>query len=382
MAEPARPRRWRRFFGVLALLVLLGWWFVDRQLQPERLTRTVLDRLGSSLQLDIAFEGTPDYAFSPEPRLRVPNLVVTDPATGRPVLSAKRLEVSLPWSTVRGGDVVITRLELDSPVLDVDGLQRWLASRPPAPFRLPTLTRGMAVADGSVLGDGWALHELALDLPRLATGEPADLHASTRFVRGDTDARLRGQVHVDAAAAASAFSVQARGELAREPAPLEGTAAAQGRFRFADGGFTLLADRLALDGDSPLPSLAGEAYVARHGQLSLGFRGRLATWPQAWPALPPPVGAARGPFPVTAVYRGEPDFSGPLQLALAVGETKVDARTRLPEMLAWIDEPSTSRLPPLEGTLTTPRLDIEGVVLRGVRAVIDDGDQAPTAATP
>ena len=69
MAAGARPGRKWVVLGVFAVLALLAWWAVDRQLEPQRLTTTVLSRLGTALKLDIAFSGTPDYAFRPEPRL-------------------------------------------------------------------------------------------------------------------------------------------------------------------------------------------------------------------------------------------------------------------------------------------------------------------------
>jgi hypothetical protein len=364
----ARSRRWWIFLGVFAALALFGWWFVDRQLQPQRLTATVLTRLGSSLKLDIAFDGTPDYAFKPEPRLRVPNVVVTDPATGIVVLRAKRLEASLPWATIRGGDIVITRLELDEPALDVDGLQRWLAARPKAPFKLPTLTQGAAVADGTVVGNGWRLEDVDLDLPHLATGAPVDLDFALRARRDATDVRAKGQAHLDAAAAASAYRLAARLEMAHEPEPMEARVRSAGRYRLDDDGVALLAHSLDASTDAPLPSLAGEAWLDKHAQLALGFRGELAEWEKQWPALPPPVGAAKGPHPVVAVYRGKPDFSDPVRLGVAIGPARAQVAVRVREMLAWLDAPGASPLPPLTGTASVPELDFEGAVLKGVRA--------------
>jgi hypothetical protein len=364
----ARSRRWWIFLGVFAALALSGWWFVDRQLEPQRLTATVLTRLGDSLKLDIAFEGTPDYAFKPEPRLRVPNVVVTDPATGIVVLRAKRLEASLPWATIRGGDIVITRLELDEPVLDVDGLQRWLAARPKAPFKLPTLTQGAAVADGTVVGDGWRLEDVGLDLPHLATGAPVDLDFALRVRRDTTDVRAKGQAHLDAAAAASAYRLAARVEMAHEPEPMVARVRSAGRYRLDDDGIALLARSLDASTDAPLPSLAGEAWLDKHAQLALGFRGELAEWEKQWPALPPPVGAAKGPHPVVAVYRGKPDFSDPVRLGVAIGPARAQVAVRVREMLAWLDAPGASPLPPLTGTASVPELDFEGAVLKGVRA--------------
>jgi hypothetical protein len=372
-----RPRRRWIVLGVLVVLALLGWWFVERQLQPQRLTTTALDYLGDSLKLDIAFEGTPDYAFKPEPRLRVPNIVVTDPATGKLVLRAKRLEVSMPWATVRGGPLVITRLELDEPTLDVDGLQQWLAARPEAPFELPTLAKGLAVADGTVLGNGWSLDEVDLVVPRLAQGEPVALEYSLQAHRGDTHAKLAGHARLDAASAASRYAVQARVELARDPEPLEAKIDSTGSYRIGDDTFALQADKLDIDGAGPIPTLMGEAWIDKRAQLGAGFRGELAGWPPQWPALPQPIAQADGPYPVVLLYRGRTDFSDPLRLGLEVGPASLDARASVPEMLAWIDAPGTSPLPPLTGTLMAPQLDFEGVTLRGVRAELVDEPAAP-----
>src|SRR5688500_13268189 len=359
MAAGARPRRIWIVLGVLALLALVGWWFVQRQLEPERLTTTVLTRLGDSLKLDITFEGTPEYAFKPEPRLRVPNLVVTDPATGKVVLRAKRLEASLPWATIRGGPLVITRLDLDEPVLDVDGLQRWLAARPKVPFELPTLTRGAAIHRGTVIGNGWRLEEVELDLPRLASGEPVDLDFKLRGRRDAIDLRARGQAHLDAATAASAYTLRTAVELAREGEPLAGRIESAGRFRIGKDTFVLMGDTLAMNGESPLPTVAGEAWVDKGKQLALGFRGELAAWPDAWPALPSPIGAATGPHPLVLLYRGRTDFSDPLRVGLAVGPARMDAQARVREMLAWLEAPpGGSPLPPMTGTVTVPQIDM------------------------
>jgi hypothetical protein len=367
--------------GVLALLALFGWWMVDRQLEPQRLTATVLSRLGDSLKLDITFDGVPEYAFKPEPRLQVPNVVVTDPATGKVVLRAKRLEASLPWSTIRGGDIVITRLDLDEPVLDVDALQRWLAARPDVPFKLPTLTRGAQVTDGTVVGNGWTLEDVDAGLPHLATGAPVDLDFALKGRRDAIDLRARGKVHLDAALAATAYTLGADLELARETKPLAGRIDSAGRFRIADEAFTLQADTLALDGQPPLPTLSGEAWSDKHARLALGFRGELAGWPAEWPALPPPIGAVEGPFPVTMLYRGATDFSDPLRVALAVGPARADVQVRVREMLAWIDAPGASPLPPLTGTASLPQLDFEGATLRGIHARMRE-DPVVEAAAP
>jgi hypothetical protein len=376
MADGTRSRRRWIVLGVFALLLGLGWWFVDRQLEPQRLTATVLSRLGAQFKLDFEFSGTPEYAFRPEPRLRVPNLVVTDPATGKTVLRAKQLEVSLPWATVRGGPVVITRLVLDEPVLDLDGLQRWLAARPKAPFELPTLTDGAAVTHGTVVGNGWELRDLTLDLPHLSTGNPADLAYGLRFVRGATDVHARGKLHLATAGPASDYTLLGGVALARADKPVAAAHVLAGHFGKASDGFAVSADTFKLDGKSPLPHVAGRAKALFGEQLVADFAGTLANWPESWPALPTPLNAGTGPFPLTLAYRGAGDFSDPLVVGLSMGPARLDAQARVPAMLAWLEAPPTSPLPPLTGTLTLPQLDLEGITLRGVRVDMDEGDSA------
>ena len=180
MARSRRARRWLVVLGVLTLLGLVLAWWINRQLEPNRLAATALDRVGKSLQLRFGFSGTPEYALRPEPRLLLPGLTVAG-LEGAPFLTAQRAEISLPWDTITGGEPVITRLQLDSPVLRIDGLQRWLASRPKVPFKLPTLTHGLAVHDGTILGAGFAVRALTLDLPRLKQGKAANISATGRY---------------------------------------------------------------------------------------------------------------------------------------------------------------------------------------------------------
>ena len=94
-----RARRWLTVASVALALLLIGAWWVNRQLEPNRLTALVLDRAGKSLNLDLLFSGTPDYALKPEPRLLIPGLSVRG-ADGVEFLTATRAEISLPWSTI------------------------------------------------------------------------------------------------------------------------------------------------------------------------------------------------------------------------------------------------------------------------------------------
>ncbi|MBW8367168.1 MAG: hypothetical protein K0M70_04835, partial [Arenimonas sp.] len=100
--KPAQRRRWPWMLAVFALLLVAGAWWVNRQLEPNRLTATVLGRLGTSLGLELSIDGTPEYALRPEPRLVLPNLVVRQPGGAAPRQHAPRPQVSVPGATLTG----------------------------------------------------------------------------------------------------------------------------------------------------------------------------------------------------------------------------------------------------------------------------------------
>jgi hypothetical protein len=377
----ARRRRWPWLLGGLAVLLVVGAIFVNAQLEPHRLADTVLGKVGKSLQLQIRYQGTPEYAFRPEPRLVLPNLSVAS-LDGSEFLAAKRAEVSLPWSTITGGEPVITRIELDAPVLHVPGLRRWLASRPPAPFKLPTLRRGLAVRAGTVREESWSLRGLSLQLPHLQSGDVARLDAQASFVAGK--AQMPFSLTAIAATPGLASPLDLHLVLkpeadAKEAAPAPIAIALQGRYEWADPRFTLVADKLGLVAKSPIPSLEGKGRLELADQASLDFDAVLSRWPRTWPALPKALAAKSEKLPVQLRYRGKPDFSGSLSLLAARDDTELQASTRVSEFRQWLAAGPATPLPPLQGTLKTPALEFDGNTLEGVEVEISDGG-SPEAA--
>lgn len=378
---PARRRRWRWLLGGFAVLLVAGAIFVNAQLEPHRLADTVLGQAGKSLQLRLRYQGTPEYAFRPEPRLVLPGLTVA--ALDGPVfLSAKRAEVSLPWSTLTGGEPVITRIELDAPVLDLPGLQRWSASRPPTPFKLPTLRRGLSVRDGRVVDRSWSLRALSLQLPQLRAGNAAKLVASATFVAGTT--QMPFELTAIAASPGLGSPIDAKLVLkpvaeAKAPTPAPIAIALQGRYEWADPRFALVADKLAIVATSPIPSLEGKGKLELANQASVDFDAILSRWPQTWPTLPKALAAKGDKLPVQLRYRGKRDFSDPLSLVAARDDTEVHATLRVPEMQQWLAAGPATPLPPLQGSLKTPALDFDGITLEGVEVEISPGG-SPEAA--
>jgi hypothetical protein len=376
------PRSRRGWFvlGALALVLAVGAWWVNRELEPKRLTAIVLGQLGTSLKLDLRFDGQPDYALRPEPRLLIPKLVARDPGNGEVILRTERLEVSLPWATITGGYPVITRIEMREPQLDLAAFQQWLASLPKAPFKLPTLTRGLRIDQGRLLARGWELDALDLSMPRLKQNEAAAVKLAFRFRQEKTSASFSGTAQVAAAGTSSQFQLEGKGQLEHAPKPLAYAIAIDGNYRSEESAFRLDARSLRLQGDSPLPTLTGKGNLVLGNTLSIALQGELAQWPKDWPALPSPLNEANSPLPVQVAYLGKPDLGDVLTLDSALGASRVHATLRLPEFRAWLAADDRTPLPPLNGTLVSPQLKLEGIELKDVSVEIEDDPPAAAAS--
>jgi hypothetical protein len=375
-----RSRRGWIVLGVLALLLVVGAWWVNRELEPKRLTAIVLGQLGSSLKIDLRFDGQPDYALRPEPRLLIPNLVARDRANGQVILRTERLEVSLPWSTITGGYPVITRIDLRKPQLDLIALRHWLDSLPKTPFKLPTLTRGLRIEQGHVQADGWELNALDLSLPRLKQNEAASAKLAFQFRQDKTALNFAGNAHIASASSNSDLQLEGKGQLEHAPKPLAYTIAFDSHYLSDESAFRVDLKSVRLRGDSPLPTLSVKGNVVLGETLSMELQGELAQWPKDWPALPAPLNESKTPMPMQLSYVGKPDLSDVLTLDSTIGESKLHATLRLPEIRAWLAADGSTPLPPLNGTLTSPRLKLEGIELKDVSVEIEDDPPAAAAS--
>lgn len=381
MADAPRKRRWPLFLAIAAVLLAFAAWWVDRQLEPTRLTATVLSRAGTALGLELSIDGTPEYALRPEPRLVLPGLVVRQPGTVAPLLRAARVEVSLPWDTITGGgSLVITRIALESPTLSLDALADWQATRPEAPFELPTLTRGLQVRDGVVTGGDWRVQSLQLELPELRQGQPARIAAAGVFKQAATVLDFDATANLATAGLASDFDFAGKGRLRGEGLDVPWLLASAGRFDATGDDTTLGIAALTLASQSPVPSLDAKGQ-ARFGELThVQLQGRIKQWPEGWPTLPPPLSASTSALAYTVSYRGAGDFSGPVSLVAERDETRFQGSFVVADITAWLDAGATVPLPPLVGTLSTPSLEISGAKLEGVSVQFEQ--DAPAEAGP
>ncbi|MFC5593778.1 hypothetical protein [Lysobacter niastensis] len=402
----------------LAIGMLLAVFALRWVSQPSQVAGLILHQAGQALGLEITASGASEYRLRGTPMLALRDVVARQPGAAAALLSAERIHLELPWSTIRarGADLTIKRIELDAPQLDLTALQRWLATRPPSETRIPTLTGGLHVVRGRVIGDGWSVDAFDFDLPSLHPQRPASAHASGRMTSGSTRVPFDLDVALTRPAAGAGLGLS--GDVSVESAPwtLPMEATVSGRLHDGEDGIGL--DRLRLgvearyrNGDTDLPFVFGLAGKLRvrdgvaglsplgvavrgqgpvpkldaHGQLVLGdalstqLQGAIANWPATWPALPPPIGQSSSSLPFDLRYHGRTDLSDVAALRLSRDATVFDGRFRLPQMLDWIDaDAQGSPLPPLAGRLTTPKLEISGVTLEGVD--IEFGDDTP--ATP
>jgi hypothetical protein len=394
--------------AVLLLLVVAG--LLLYVAQPQRATRLVLAQLGRTLGLEIT-ASTGEYQLRGTPTLSVRDVVAREPGAAKPLLRADRILLSLPWSTIRarGSDLTVEKIELDRPVIDMDALQHWLRQRPPGETRIPTLTRGLRIRDGSIVAAGWSLGDVKLDLPTLAPAQRVSAHVAGRYrgkglqapfvldvvlsvpsrdaavgIAGDVSIvtntwrvpariRLSGVLHpadrwrFDHAR----LGLSARYHSGRTRMPF--VLGMAGTLRGLDGGLQLAPAGIAIRGAGLIPTLEARGGIAIANSLALQFAGVLPTWPEAWPVLPSPLAGSRAPLPFQLRYAGSADLSDVVELRIDRDTTRFDARFRIPDIAAWIDAADAgSPVPPLDGRVTMPSIEIAGAQLQGVELTLDD----------
>lgn len=413
---PCRRSRWRRWLRralialvVLAVLFGIALWL----LQPQRSVPVLLDRGGQALGLVVTAAPDVEARLRDTPQLVVRDLVVREPDSKAVILRADRLLIALPWSTLRsrGDDLTVERLELDAPVLDLVALQTWLAKRPPSEeTTIPTLTDGLRVRDGRIDNDDWHIENVAVDLPALHAQRPVEARIRGRYVdaptaipfdlavaltrpangaglavvgplaieRGDdwripATVTFSGPLRIgqdDLRIEPVRFGMIARYEAGETTLPF--TLGLFGPLHFDNATWALEPVTASLRSDGPIPNFDANGAFAIGRRLVLRLDGRMPAWPEAWPALPAPIGASRSPLPFRLDYVGAPDLSETIGLDLARDAMRFESRFRLNDTLAWISAREGSPLPPLDGRLRAPRLEISGATLEGVEVEIDD----------
>ena len=433
---PPRRRRWRKILGAFAIIVIVvllaAWYF----LQPARLTALILDRASQMLQVELHTTGPGSYALRPEPRLVLPGLSARMHGEKTPFFRSARVELALPWATLRGKSADISSIVLASPDVDLAGMRSWLATQPArtTPLKLPTLTRGLHVSDGILRGTSWRIEHLDLDLPSLADGKASQLNASGALVRGaivskfdltfaakpaglgmglrvddahialKSDGELPSLTASGSLQAADSFALDLRGALERIPpkwaAAMDSSYTHPGATPFAityndapasppaQGALALTSARrqqrlhVSIGDAKRQPALALDANADRGDLLDAKIHAELSRWPDAWPALPAELTAGAAAMVLDASYRGTLLLEAPIAFDFKRAAASLQGSVRVADLRQWLHDEHAGALPPVEATLSLPQVESDGVQLRGVRMRLRDDDAPPKPAAP
>ncbi len=429
----SRRRRWPRILGIFAALLVVGAIVATYFLQPARLTALILARASSALHLDLHTTGPGSYALRPEPRLVLPGLSASVPGAAAPFFHSGQVELALPWATLRGRSTEISSIVLKSPDLDMAAMQTWLQTQPPsaAPFKFPSLTRGLHVDDGTLRGTGWRIEHLDVELPSLADGKPMALDVDGNLLRGanaskfaftmaatpagvgqglriddarialKADGELPSLTATGSLLSADTFALDLAGTLQR--IPRQWSASIDSAYtRPGDTPFTIgiahtaptaagivagekqtLRLRLALGDAKRQPTIALSGTASSGVDLEAALHGQLSRWPDAWPGLPATSASNAAPIVFDANYRGSFFLSAPITFDVKLGDTALQGQFRIADVSAWIKRKFDGLLPPIEATLSAPQIEIGGMQLHGVRMEIRGDAATPSpAATP
>ena len=195
MAEDAQAatssaHRWRLPLLILAGLVLAAiataLVALYLLLQPDRFT-AMLQRQARDAGLDINLASPASPTLFPRPALVLQGITLSAHGASTPILLAARGQLALPWRTLFGGPTVISQLEIESPRVDLDALQAWLAAMPAGTGTpsIPRIDTGVSISHGSLVrGDQLLLNDLSLQAGSLLSGQPFPLTISARDAAG------------------------------------------------------------------------------------------------------------------------------------------------------------------------------------------------------
>nr|WP_283256155.1 AsmA family protein [Dyella humicola] len=170
------------------LLVAVALTAVHLLLQPERITAVLQTQArAAGLELNLASPATP--ALFPRPALELQGITLSAQGANMPILLAARGTLALTWRTLLGKETVISQMAIDSPRVDLDALQSWLAHLPSgpasAPTEIPRIDAGVRITRGSLVrGNELLLGDVELETGQLAANQPFPLTISAKDAQG------------------------------------------------------------------------------------------------------------------------------------------------------------------------------------------------------
>ena len=156
MAETAatarRRRRWPYLLLVLGVLGFVAAFALHRYSRPQRLADLLASQVRQQLGAELVLDGVAGFELAPRLQALLPRPQLI--AGGSALLRADAIAASVPWRTLWGDRYEIERIELQRPVLDLDALRAWLATRPSSDAAAPDVRFALRVVDGVVIASG------------------------------------------------------------------------------------------------------------------------------------------------------------------------------------------------------------------------------------
>lgn len=327
--------------GLAAAALLAAVIAVYLLLQPDRFTRMLQTQArAAGLELNLASPASP--TLFPRPALDLNGITLNAEGANVPILLAARGQLALPWHTLFGGPTVISQLQIESPRVDLDALQAWLAGLPVRPTgvppNIPRIDTGVSISRGSVVrGNEVLLDNVSLEAGSLISGRPFPLGLS--------------------AITASGTPLQMR---------LSATPRIQGN--------ALQLDNVSLhfsQGSAMTLALTGSAHWHGAADASASLAGKLDQ-------------VSSGQYDIS--LRLTPaNQSNPLLLALKLDGPDNHADLRLPPLALahWWSQLGDERapqlsVPPIGGHAEIAKIDLGSIVIEGL--AVQAGDDVPAAA--
>ena len=349
-----RGRRWALYVGGVIVVLVLLLALLRHYLQPERLSAALLAEAEAATGLSLKLAEPADVSLWPDLHIVLRGLEARAESGAAPLLTAERVELALPWSTLWGGAIELSELRLQRPQLDRDALANWLSARPDtvgpaAPPKLPRLAAELAISQGRVFSratDSWELGEIELQLSRLLPGEDFRLSLALEYSEGE----LRIPLQADAA-----------GLLHAPGMPLELTPMA---VRWLDS------EREGVE----LLRLNGQLELAWPHCLQLLLEGRGRQWPEAWPALPQAANAPDDEYALALEFVGTPEGRGPLRARFSRNSLQAELQADAAELLDWIAQPGPRGLPPAQFRAAMPLIEQQGLRIEGLQVELREAE--------
>ena len=159
MNAPAQAERRKlgklKWFALVFIVLIAAVLFVSYlALKPANFTPLLLERIGQATGLDIQAKGQTEINWRGTPYIVLREVSARSPGQKTAVLTADRIKIALPWVTLRsrGQVLVLDRVELDAPVLDLQAFRAWQDTRPKTKSEIPDFKRGVSVTRGTVIG--------------------------------------------------------------------------------------------------------------------------------------------------------------------------------------------------------------------------------------